>query len=103
MSRSSNPDHFFQTSYVLGLQYPHCPIIWPLTPLSRSTSLASAARKKAKSTNTYGNPIKFSSKLLAVLADPTHPHRVYIAESAGNARLVDLDVDLPFPPLTRQA
>jgi len=72
MSRSNDAGHFFQTS----------------------DSLATSARKAAKSKNKHGNPIKLPSKLLAVLADPTDERGdvVYVAEAAGEVKRVKLDV-----------
>ncbi|MCJ1249999.1 hypothetical protein MMC30_007225 [Trapelia coarctata] len=69
MSRSNDPDHFFQTT----------------------DSLAESARKAKKSTNKYGSPIQLSSKVLAIAADPTNSNRVYVAEAAGTARRVVLE------------
>ncbi|KAG6988590.1 hypothetical protein G7Y79_00070g096890 [Physcia stellaris] len=69
MSASNDPDHFFQTS----------------------SSLAETDRKARKAPNTHGDPIRLSSKILAVIADPTFNGAVYLAESAGTARRVVLD------------
>ncbi|KAL8933173.1 MAG: hypothetical protein Q9211_005923 [Gyalolechia sp. 1 TL-2023] len=72
MSASSDPDHFFQTSH----------------------SLAESKRKSRKSKNKNGAPIRVPSKILAVIADPSHPtNAVFVAESAGNVRRVALDTD----------
>ncbi|OAA61038.1 WD repeat protein [Niveomyces insectorum RCEF 264] len=49
------------------------------------------ARRSVKSTNKYGNPVVLKSKILAVLADPTSPSHVFVAESAACARRVDVD------------
>ncbi|KAL2041715.1 hypothetical protein N7G274_005499 [Stereocaulon virgatum] len=71
MSKSTDPDQFFQTSH----------------------SLAETSRKAFKAKNNHGNPIRLSSKILAVLADPSTDGAVYIAESAGTVRRVVLEVD----------
>ena len=70
MSRSQDPDNFFQTSQ----------------------SLAENSRKAAKSTNEHGAPIRLKSKILAVLVDPTQDSALYIAESVGQVRRLILDV-----------
>ena len=70
MSRSQDPDHFFQTSQ----------------------SLAETSRKAAKSKNEYGAPIRLKSKILAVIVDPAQDGAVYLAESAGQVRKLILDV-----------
>ena len=70
MSKSQDPDHFFQTSQ----------------------SLAETSRKTAKSKNEHGAPIRLKSKILAIIADPVDSNAVYIAESAGQVRRIVLDV-----------
>ncbi len=70
MSRSQDPDHFFQTSQ----------------------SLAETSRKAAKSKNEDGAPIRLKSKILAVLVDPTQDGTLYLAESVGQVRRLILDV-----------
>ena len=70
MSRSTDPGHFFQSD----------------------ASEAIRARRAAKSGNTFGDPIKLQSKILAVVADPASPASVYVAESAGCIRRVNLEV-----------
>lgn len=72
MSKSQDPDHFFQTSH----------------------SLAETSRKAAKSSNENGAPIRLKSKILAIISDPSHPSAIYIAESAGQARRILLDVGM---------
>ncbi|KAI9699372.1 MAG: hypothetical protein M1836_002983 [Candelina mexicana] len=57
------------------------------------TSIEETQRKAKKSTNNAGNPIKLSSKILAVAEDPTSPSRVYVAESAGTVRRVVLELE----------
>ncbi|KAF2146071.1 uncharacterized protein K452DRAFT_220152 [Aplosporella prunicola CBS 121167] len=78
MSRSVDPGHFFQTS----------------------SALSESARKAEKAKNAAGNPIKLSSKLLAVVADPEDDGRVYVAESAGNVRRVALETSEIFASFT---
>ena len=70
MSRSTDPGHFFQTD----------------------ASESTRARKAAKSGNTNGNPIVLQSKILDVIPDPFSPACIYIAESAGCARNVNVEV-----------
>ncbi|KAL1306527.1 hypothetical protein AAFC00_005218 [Neodothiora populina] len=69
MSKSTDPGHFFQTS----------------------DSLATSARKSAKSENKNGNPISLPSKILAIEYDATDAGAVYVAEAAGTARRVVLE------------
>ncbi|KAI9807549.1 MAG: hypothetical protein M1825_005489 [Sarcosagium campestre] len=69
MSRSNDPGHFFQTE----------------------TSLSEINRRAVKAKNKSGDPITLSSKILAVLVDPTDDGRVYAAESGGLARRIELD------------
>ena len=81
-------------------------LILTLTSLSPSHSLAETSRKALKSKNQLGSPIRLQSKLLAIISDPADPGAVYVAESAGSARRVVLDVGeieqsltlLPTPP-----
>lgn len=70
MSKSSDPDHFFQTSH----------------------SLAETSRKALKSQNEYGSPIRLQSKILAIISHPADQGTVYVAESAGTVRRVVLEV-----------
>ena len=70
MSRSQDPDHFFQTSQ----------------------SLAETSRKAAKSKNDHGAPIRLKSKILAVAVDPVREETIYVAESAAQIRRIGLDV-----------
>ncbi|CAD6580393.1 MAG: hypothetical protein ASARMPREDX12_004200 [Alectoria sarmentosa] len=72
MSKASDPDHFFQTSH----------------------SLAETSRKTLKSNNDHGSPIRLQSKILAITSHPADSGAVYVAESAGTARRVVLDVAL---------
>ena len=70
MSRSTDPGHFFQTD----------------------ASESSRARKAAKSGNKNGNPILLQSKILNAIPDPSSSSCIYIAESAGCVRKVDVEV-----------
>jgi hypothetical protein len=70
MSRSTDPGHFFQTD----------------------ASESTRARRAAKSSNKDGDPIVLPSKILNVVVDPFSSTSVYIAESAGCARRVDVEV-----------
>ena len=70
MSRSDDAGHFFQTS----------------------DSLATTERKTEKAKNKHGNPIKLSSKLLAVQASQSNDSIVYIAEAAGDVKRVNVEV-----------
>jgi hypothetical protein len=73
MSRSTDPGHFFQTD----------------------ASEAIRARRAAKSGNKNGDPIKLQSKILDVIADPFATDSVYVAESAGCIRKVNISVGEP--------
>ena len=88
MSTSNDPDNLFQTRYTS----PSSLNPFLLTNDSPSSSLAETSRKARKAPNTHGNPIRLPSKILAVIADPTTNGAVYLAESAGTARRVVLDV-----------
>jgi hypothetical protein len=76
MSRSTDPGHFFQTD----------------------ASEAIRARRAAKSGNKNGDPIKLTSKLLDVAVDPLSPACLFVAESAGCIRKVNVEVGEPNPP-----
>ncbi|KAL8952706.1 MAG: hypothetical protein Q9222_001405 [Ikaeria aurantiellina] len=79
MSSSTDPDHFFQTSH----------------------SLAETQRKASKSKNKNGHPLHISSKILAVVADPSCPNNaVFVAEGAGNTREKDVIYKGPAAPVT---
>ncbi|KKA26692.1 hypothetical protein TD95_001631 [Thielaviopsis punctulata] len=70
MSMTTNTDNFFQTD----------------------ATHAKNARRDAKSTNQFGNPIKLKSKILALVADPSSPFgSVFVAESASKVRRVNLE------------
>lgn len=73
MSQSHDPGHFFQTT----------------------SSLETLARRAAKASNKNGSPIAATSKILALLADPLDADAVYIAESGGLVRRVQLSVRPP--------
>ncbi|EGD98305.1 WD repeat protein [Trichophyton tonsurans CBS 112818] len=68
--QTSNRDYFFQTT----------------------AQLENAERKREKSKNSNGSPIKLQSKILAIAADPTRSDAVFLAESAGTARQLILEV-----------
>ena len=72
MSRSTDPGHFFQTD----------------------ASESSRARKAAKSGNKNGKPIVLKSKILNAIADPFSSSCLYIAESAGCVRKVNVEVGM---------
>ena len=60
-------------------------------------SLAETQRKLLKSKNAYGDPIRLTSKTLAVIADQVGEYdTIYIAESAGIVRRIVLDVGGPL-------
>ncbi|KAL5325860.1 hypothetical protein ACEPPN_006994 [Leptodophora sp. 'Broadleaf-Isolate-01'] len=69
MSRSTDPGHFFQTD----------------------ASESIRARRAAKSGNKYGNPIVLQSKILSCVPDPFSSAAIYIAESAGCVRKVNIE------------
>ncbi|KAG9241450.1 WD40-repeat-containing domain protein [Calycina marina] len=69
MSRSTDPGHFFQTD----------------------SSEATRARRAAKSGNKNGSPIALQSKILNVIPNPFSASSVYVAESAGCVRRVDIE------------
>ncbi|KAK5163621.1 uncharacterized protein LTR77_010570 [Saxophila tyrrhenica] len=69
MSISNDAGHFFQSS----------------------AALATTERKAAKAKNKYGDPIKFPSKILAILIDPNDKGGLYVAEAAGEVKKVRLD------------
>ncbi|KAF2660136.1 WD domain-containing protein [Lophiostoma macrostomum CBS 122681] len=88
MSRTTDPKNFFQTS----------------------AALEDAARKASKSQNTKGNPLKLTSKILAVAADPQDEGQLYVAEAAGTVRRIKLETNEvsrtfsgPTAPLTSVA
>lgn len=68
MSRAIDAGHYFQTT----------------------DSLATTERKAAKSKNKHGDPIKLPSKVLAI--HPAAQDRVFVAEAAGEVKLVILEV-----------
>jgi hypothetical protein len=60
-------------------------------------SVAEQKRREAKAANKNGNPVALTSKILAIHADEGDPTAVYIAEAAGTARRVVLEVRRPVP------
>ncbi|KAF2197937.1 WD domain-containing protein [Delitschia confertaspora ATCC 74209] len=88
MSKSNDPGHFFQTT----------------------SSIEESARKANKSKNKNGNPIKLTSKILAVIPDSENKDQVYVAEAAGNVKRISLESNKvissfsgPTAPLTSLA
>jgi hypothetical protein len=73
MSRSTDPGHFFQSD----------------------ASEAIRARRAAKSGNKNGNPIKLMSKILDVTVDPLSSDCLFLAESSGSIRKVNVEVGEP--------
>lgn len=69
MSRSTDPGHFFQTD----------------------ASESTRARRAAKSGNKNGNPIVLQSKILNAIPDPYSSDSIYVAESAGCVRKVNIE------------
>jgi WD40 repeat protein len=57
-----------------------------------STSLDEINRKSRKSSNTFGNPIKLPSKILAIAPDPSNHGAIYVAESASTIKRVALEL-----------
>lgn len=55
-----------------------------------SSSLESDARRSIKSQNKAGNPIVLPTKVLAIARNPDASNSVYVAESAGVIKRVDL-------------
>lgn len=74
MSISNDAGHFFQSS----------------------AALATTERKSAKSKNKRGDPIQFSSKILAILNDPADEGVLFVAEAAGEVKKVIVDVCKKF-------
>jgi len=73
MSVSNDPGHFFQTT----------------------ASLETQKRRRIKASNKNGNPITLPSKILSFVVDAESTGalpRIFIAESGGLARRVDLEV-----------
>ncbi|QUC17109.1 uncharacterized protein UV8b_01350 [Ustilaginoidea virens] len=68
--QSANRDHFFETD----------------------ASQAQRARKAAKAGNKHGDPVELKSKILAAIPGPTSsPSSIFVAESAGSIRHVELN------------
>jgi hypothetical protein len=78
MSQSTDPGHFFQTD----------------------ASEVTRARRTAKSGNKNGNPIVLHSKVLKAIADPFSSRSIYVAESAGCIRKVNIEVGMGTPLTT---
>ena len=70
MSRSTDPDHFFQTAH----------------------SEQERKRREVKAKNEHGRPIRLQSKILAVIADPRDLGAIYVAQSNGTAKRIKLEV-----------
>ena len=105
MSKSSDPGHFFQTSY--APPQPQSPSNATDPLLFRRTSLSESNRKSLKSTNTHGDPVTLSSKLLAIHPSPSSPTEFYVALSSGVVVLLSLSTGKtlrtfrgPITPLT---
>ena len=65
-------------------------------------SEAEHARKAAKAGNKNGDPLRMKSKILAAVPDPASPSTsIFIAESAGYVRRVNLDVSCDPGPWRR--
>jgi hypothetical protein len=65
-----------------------------------SASEATRARRAAKSGNKNGNPIALQSKILDIVADPYSTSCVYVAESAGCIRKINIEVGEPTWPFS---
>lgn len=85
MSRLNNAGHFFQTEYVK-----HCTIGMVFRLMKSRSSLKETERKSHKAKNDLGDPIKLSSKVLAVVAHPHDESAVIVAESNGTIERVQL-------------
>jgi hypothetical protein len=57
-----------------------------------SSSISELTRKSGKSKNEAGDPIRLTSKLLAVVSDPFDQGAVYVAEAAGTVKRIVLEV-----------
>jgi hypothetical protein len=65
------------------------------TDKTYSAVQASRQRKAAKASNKNGDPVIMKSKILAAVPDPASPlTSVFIAESAGAVRRINLEVCL---------
>ncbi|KAM7209449.1 WD40-repeat-containing domain protein [Naviculisporaceae sp. PSN 640] len=70
--QSSDPRHFFETD----------------------AEQQKRARRAAKSSNKYGNPIQLKSKILAAVVDPVCPDSsILVAESTGTVRRVNIKTE----------
>lgn len=60
-----------------------------------SAAQSTRERREAKSRNKFGNPIALKSKIAAAVYDPNSPSdTIFIAESAGSVRKVNVDVSI---------
>ncbi|CAI0652607.1 unnamed protein product [Colletotrichum noveboracense] len=66
---SSNQEHFFETD----------------------AQQAKRQQRAQKEENTFGNPLRMASKVLAVIPDPKKANSVYTAESGGRVSRVDTE------------
>ncbi|KAL2759740.1 hypothetical protein ACRALDRAFT_1079262 [Sodiomyces alcalophilus JCM 7366] len=67
---TSNPEHFFETD----------------------TQLAKRQLRAKKEENTFGDPIRISSKVLAVIPDPARPDTsIFTAESGGRVSRINIE------------
>ncbi|ROT42344.1 WD domain-containing protein [Sodiomyces alkalinus F11] len=67
---TSNPEHFFETD----------------------TQLAKRQLRAKKEENTFGDPIRISSKVLAVIPDPAQPYNsIFTAESGGRVSRINVE------------
>lgn len=72
----------------------HFYIISLTLPPQNSAEQETRKRRAAKSGNKLGNPIKLKSKILGAVLDPHSPtSTIFIAESAGAVRRVNVDVE----------
>lgn len=63
--------------------------------ISHSADLGKRQKREAKSGNKFGKPIVLKSKIAAAVLDPNSPSTsVFIAESAGSVRKVNIDVSI---------
>lgn len=58
-----------------------------------SAEQAKREKRAVKASNKFGSPIALKSKIVAAVVDPSSPSStVFIAESAGTVRRVNVDV-----------
>lgn len=71
---------------------------WLTKPHSADQS--KRARREAKSSNRFGKPVILKSKTAAAVLDPhSASNSIFIAESAGSVRRVNVDVSMEHPAL----